>query len=143
MQQGTQKIALVPSAEIHLDLILSAHTQKLPKVVHLQYHLIRIRSYCINEVRSIAKTLHSKLDEILSEFPNLNNLHPFYTDLINTFYDLSNCKRALSRINSAKIEIKEISKVSERDLKITNLSYLRKSEKRVALNALQTQQLGR
>lgn len=58
------------------------------------------------------------MQEILSSFPRLDviktiiqDIHPFYSDLINILYDKDHYKLALGQLNKSKTLISQISDV--------------------------------
>ena len=40
----------------------------------------------MRKVKFTQNTVHEKLTQILEEFPNMADIHPFYADLINVLY---------------------------------------------------------
>ena len=53
---------------------------------------------------------NEKLSGILSEFPKLEEIHPFYADLMNVLYDRDHYKLALGQINTARHLIDNVAK---------------------------------
>jgi nucleolar GTP-binding protein len=51
-----------------------------------------------------------KLDKLLQDFPKLEELHPFFADLINILYDRDHYKIALGQVNNLKNIIENIAK---------------------------------
>jgi len=51
-----------------------------------------------------------KLDKLLQDFPKLEELHPFFADLINILYDRDHYKIALGQVNNLKNIIDNIAK---------------------------------
>jgi nucleolar GTP-binding protein len=47
---------------------------------------------------------------ILTDFPRLNDIHPFYSDLCNTLYDRDHYKLALGQINTARSLVDSIAR---------------------------------
>jgi len=47
-------------------------------------------------------SFNEKLSLILTEFPKLEDIHPFYADLMNVLYDRDHYKLALGQINTAR-----------------------------------------
>jgi GTP1/Obg family GTP-binding protein len=56
-------------------------------VIHRHYKISRIRSFYMRKVKFTQSNFSEKLSLILTEFPKLDDLHPFYADLINVLYD--------------------------------------------------------
>jgi len=51
-----------------------------------------------------------KFDKLLQDFPKLEELHPFFADLINILYDRDHYKIALGQVNNLKNIIENIAK---------------------------------
>ena len=82
-----KKIAVVPTAKDFTDIVLSKTQRKTPTVIHRHYKISRIRSFYMRKVKFTQSNFSEKLALILAEFPKLDDLHPFYADLINVLYD--------------------------------------------------------
>ncbi len=54
--------------------------------------MTQIRRFYIRKVKFASQTYHDKLTMILDEFPILNDIHPFYADLMNVLYDKDHYK---------------------------------------------------
>ncbi|KAG4302089.1 hypothetical protein PCK1_001648 [Pneumocystis canis] len=83
-------------------------------------------------------TLTEKLQNIIDEFPRLNDLHPFYSDLLNVLYDKDHFKIALSHISTAKHLIESVARDYIRLLKYGDSLYRCKQLKRAALGRMAT-----
>ena len=75
---------------------------------------------------------------IITEFPKLDDVHPFYADLMNVLYDRDHYKLALGQINTAKNLIDNVSKDYVRLLKFADSLYRCKQLKRAALGRMCT-----
>merc|ERR1719195_1704411 len=75
---------------------------------------------------------------ILTEFPKLEDIHPFYADLMNVLYDRDHYKLALGQINTARHLIDNVSKDYVRLLKFGDSLYRCKQLKRAALGRMAT-----
>ena len=82
-----KKIAVVPCAKDFTDIVLSKTQRKTPTVIHRHYKISRIRSFYMRKVKFTQSNFSEKLAQILLEFPKLEDIHPFYADLINVLYD--------------------------------------------------------
>ena len=56
----------------------------------------------MRKVKFTQTNFAEKLQTILTEFPKLEDIHPFYSDLMNVLYDKDHYKLALGQINTAK-----------------------------------------
>jgi hypothetical protein len=82
--------------------VLTRTQRKTPTEVHSGWQISRIRSFYMRKVRFTQATFHEKLGAIVDEFPKLDDVHPFYADLINVLYDRDHYKLALGQINTAR-----------------------------------------
>ena len=82
-----KKICVVPTSQNFTDIVLSKTQRKTPTVVHKHYKISRIRSFYMRKVKFTQTNFSEKLTLILTEFPKLEDIHPFYADLMNVLYD--------------------------------------------------------
>lgn len=54
------------------------------------------------QVKHAQQTWHDKLTQILDDFPKVEDIHPFYGDLLNVLYDRDHYKLALGQLNTAR-----------------------------------------
>ena len=85
-----------------IDIILTRTQRKTPTVIHPGYKISRIRDFYMRKVKFTQQTIDEKLGTILDEYPRLDNVHPFFADLINILYDRDHFKLALGQVNTAK-----------------------------------------
>jgi nucleolar GTP-binding protein len=102
------------------------------------YNINRIRSFYMRKVKYTQQTFHDKIQGILDQFPRLDDVHPFYADMINVLYDRDHYKIALGSLNQAMGLIDGISKDYVRLLKYGDSLYRCKSLKRAALGRMAT-----
>ncbi|KAH1000827.1 hypothetical protein HUJ04_013111 [Dendroctonus ponderosae] len=133
-----KRIAVVPTAKDFVDIILSKTQRKTPTVVHKQYKITRIRSFYTRKVKFAQQSFHDRLTQILTEFPKLDDVHPFYADLMDVLYDKDHYKLALGQINTARHLIDNVSKDYVRLLKYGDSLYRCKQLKRAALGRMAT-----
>ncbi|CAG9813728.1 unnamed protein product [Phaedon cochleariae] len=133
-----KKIAVVPTAKDFIDIILSKTQRKTPTVVHKQYKITRIRAFYMRKVKYSQQSFHDRLTQILTEFPKLDDVHPFYADLMNVLYDKDHYKLALGQINTARHLIDNVAKDYVRLLKYGDSLYRCKQLKRAALGRMAT-----
>merc|ERR1712080_307896 len=82
-----KKIAVVPTSKDLTDVVLSKTQRKTPTEIHRHFKISRIRSFYMRKVKFTQTNFSEKLTQILSEFPKLEDVHPFYADLMNVLYD--------------------------------------------------------
>jgi nucleolar GTP-binding protein len=133
-----KKIAPVPTSKDFVDIILSKTQRQTPTVVHKQYHIARIRAFYMRKVKFTQQAYEERIARILDEFPRLNDIHPFYADLMNVLYDRDHYKLALGQLNMARGLIDRIGKDYLRLLKYGDSLYRCKQLKRAGLGRMCT-----
>ena len=102
IQYNFKNIPIIPKVNELIDTILSRTQSKTPTVTHPGYKITRIRKFYMRKVRFTEDTIVEKLDGIIKGFPKLDDIHPFYADMINILYDKDHYKLALGTVNTAK-----------------------------------------
>ena len=97
-----KKIQPIPSSNDFIDIVLTRTQRKTPTVIHPGYKIQRIRSFYMRKVKFTEQTVNEKLGAMLTDFPRLDDIHPFYADLMNILYDRDHYKLALGQVNTAK-----------------------------------------
>nr|AQS22572.1 putative nucleolar GTP-binding protein 1 [Pseudodiaptomus poplesia] len=133
-----KKIAVVPNSKDFTDIVLSKTQRKTPTVIHRHYKISRIRSFYMRKVKFTQSNFSEKLSQILSEFPKLEDVHPFYADLINVLYDKDHYKLALGQINTARHLVDNVAKDYVRLLKFGDSLYRCKQLKKATLGRMAT-----
>ncbi|KAG9074201.1 Nucleolar GTP-binding protein 1, partial [Ceratobasidium sp. UAMH 11750] len=136
--KGLKAIAPVPTAADFLDIILSKTQRKTPTVIHKNFKISRIRNFYMRKVKFTEDSFDEKLGAILSEFPILDNLHPFMSSLLNVLYDKNHYKLALGQLNTARHLIDQVAKDYVRLIKFGDSLYRCKQLKRAALGRMAT-----
>jgi nucleolar GTP-binding protein len=77
----------VPTAKDFIDVVLSRTQRQTPTVVHRGYAITRIRQFYMRKVKFTQTSWNEKLSRILEDFPRVDDIHPFYSDLLNVLYD--------------------------------------------------------
>ena len=90
------------------------------------------------QVKYTQQNFHDRLEMILSEFPRLEDIHPFYADLMNVLYDRDHYKLALGQISTAKHLIDAVARDYGRLLKFGDSLYRCKLLKTAALGRMCT-----
>ncbi|XP_055957319.1 GTP-binding protein 4 [Patella vulgata] len=137
-QYNFKKITVVPTAKDFIDIILSKTQRKTPTVVHRGYKISRIRGFYTRKVKFCQQSYHDKLTMIITDFPKLEDIHPFYADLMNVLYDKDHYKLALGQMNTARHLIDSVAKDYVRLLKYGDSLYRCKQLKRAALGRMCT-----
>ncbi|GMT25171.1 hypothetical protein PFISCL1PPCAC_16468, partial [Pristionchus fissidentatus] len=131
-----KKITVVPNASELKEVVLSKTQRKTPTVVHRQYSIGRIRAFYARKIKFLQQTLHDKLTQIINEFPKMEEVHPFYADLMNILYDKDHYKIALGQMNTARHLIDGIAREYCRLMKYADSLYRCKMLKRAALGRM-------
>ena len=138
MQYNFKKIAVVPPASEFIDVVLSRTQRQTPTVVHAGYAIARIRQFYMRKVKYTQQSWNEKLSRILEDFPRVDDVHPFYSDLLNVLYDKDHYKLALGQLNTARSMIDKIAKDYVKLLKYGDSLYRCKQLKRAALGRMCT-----
>lgn len=138
MAYNFKKITVVPPSKDFVDIILSKTQRKTPTVVHKGYKISRIRQFYMRKIRYTQQSFHEKLQLIVTDFPKLEDVHPFYADLMNVLYDKDHYKLALGQINTAMHMIDNIARDYLRLIKYGDSLYRCKQLKRSALGRMAT-----
>ncbi|EME28410.1 uncharacterized protein Gasu_41030 [Galdieria sulphuraria] len=133
-----KKIQTVPGAKELIDIVLSKTQRKTPTVIHRHYAISRIRQFYMRKIKFAQQTFHDKLSQILQDFPKVDEIHPFYADLLNVLYDRDHYKLALGQLSKARSLIDNLSKEYLRLLKYGDSLYRCKMLKRAAVGRMCT-----
>ena len=77
-----KRLAAVPTAAELVDIVLMRTQRKTPTVVHPGYKITRIRSFYMRKVKFTQQTVSERLGAIVTDFPRLDDVHPFHADLM-------------------------------------------------------------
>ncbi|WEL38634.1 nucleolar GTP-binding protein [Encephalitozoon hellem] len=136
MKANFGHITPVPLNMELIDTSLNKTQRKTPTVVHPQYNIIKIRMFYMRKVKHAGNEFASRLGTILTDFPRIEDIHPFYADLINVLYDRDHYKLALGHVNAARNGIEKVSKEFMKLLKFADSLYRCKQLKRAALGRM-------
>lgn len=131
-------ITVVPTYKDFMDIVLSKTQRKTPTVVHKGYHISRIRQFYMRKVKYTQKTINEKLTHMLQEFPRMDDIHPFYGDLMHVLYDRDHYKVALGQVGAVRHMVDNIGRDYVRLLKYGDSLYRCKQLKRAALGRMAT-----
>jgi len=105
-----KNITPIPTGDEFVNIVLSKTQRKTPTQVHPNYKIQRIRGFYIRKVKFCTAMATEKLQKMLEDFPKLEDLHPFFADLINILYDKDHYKIALGQVNNLKNILDNVSK---------------------------------
>ncbi|KAG8298226.1 Nucleolar GTP-binding protein 1 [Homalodisca vitripennis] len=92
----------------------------------------------MRKIKFTQQNFHDRLSQIIQDFPKLDNIHPFYADLMNVLYDKDHYKLGLGQLNQARHLIDNVAKEYLRLLKFGDSLYRCKQLKRAALGRMAT-----
>ena len=133
-----KNIKPVHSAQELVDIVLSKTQRKTPTEVHPKYQIMRIREFYMRKVKFASASFNEKLEEVIVTFPKLNDIHPFFADLLNVLYDKDHYKIALGQVNITKSIIERLAKDYVKMLKFADSMYRCKQLKIAALGRMCT-----
>ena len=133
-----KSIAPIPDAAKLIDVVLSKTNRKTPTEIRANFKITRIRRFYMRKVKYTQTVANEKLQGIVDCFPKLDDIHPFYADLMNVLYDRDHYKLALGHINKAKAIVDRIANDYVKLLKYGDSLYRCKMLKRAALGRMAT-----
>ncbi|XP_059655999.1 nucleolar GTP-binding protein 1-like [Cornus florida] len=138
VQYNFKKITVIPKGNDFIDIILSRTQRQTPTVIHKGSAISSVRKFYNRKVKATQQNFHDKLSTIIEEFPQLEDVHPFYGDLFHVLYNKDHYKLALGQINTARNLIDKIAKEYQKLLKYGDSLYRCKSLKVAALGRMCT-----
>ncbi|CAH6719326.1 nucleolar GTP-binding protein 1 [[Candida] jaroonii] len=138
MQLSWKDIPSVANANDMLDIVLNRTQRKTPTVIRPGFKITRIRAFYMRKVKFTAEGFTEKFNDLLQGFPNINDVHPFHRDLMDTLYEKNHYKISLAAISKAKTLIEQVSRDYNRLLKFGQSLYQCKQLKRAALGRMAT-----
>ncbi|OMJ96313.1 hypothetical protein SteCoe_43 [Stentor coeruleus] len=138
MNYNFKSLPAVPTAKELIDIVLSKTQRKTPTEIHPQMQISRIRKFYMRKVKFTQSTIEEKLGGMLEKFPKLDDIHPFYADLMNVLYDKDHYKLALGHVNKANHMVENVAKDYVRMLKYADSLYRGKTLKKAALGRMCT-----
>ena len=134
-----KRLAAVPTAAELVDIVLMRTQRKTPTVVHPGYKITRIRSFYMRKVKFTQQTISERLGAIVSDFPRLDDVHPFHGDLMGVLlYDSDHYKLALGQLNTCKKLCETVCRDYVRLIKYADSLYRCKALKVAALGRMAT-----
>lgn len=138
MQLTWKDIPTVPTANDMLDIVLNRTQRKTPTVIRAGFKITRIRAFYMRKVKFTADGFAEKFTDMLAGFPNINDVHPFHRDLMDTLYEKNHYKVSLAAVSKAKTLIEQVARDYVRLLKFGQSLYQCKQLKRAALGRMAT-----
>lgn len=138
MQLTWKDIPTVPNSNDLLDIVLNRTQRKTPTVIRAGFKITRIRAFYMRKVKFTSEGFEEKFQDLISGFPNINDVHPFHRDLMDTLYEKNHYKVSLAAVSRAKTLIEQVSRDYVRLLKFGQSLFQCKQLKRAALGRMAT-----
>jgi nucleolar GTP-binding protein len=138
IQYNFKSIPIVQNSAELINAILSKTQRKTPTVIHPGYKITRIRKFYMRKIKFTNQTIEEKVDDVINNFPKLDDIHPFYGDLINILYDRDHYKMALGYLHTAKNLCEKIANDYVKLMKYADSLYRCKQLKVAALGRMAT-----
>eukprot|EP00915_Cephaloidophora_sp_WS-2016_P008412 GHVH01011584.1.p1 GENE.GHVH01011584.1~~GHVH01011584.1.p1 ORF type:complete len:635 (+),score=96.78 GHVH01011584.1:41-1906(+) len=97
-----KELHAVPEANEMIDIAFSTTQRKTPNQCHKQWKISRIRKFYTRKVKFCGQMAHDLLSRILDDFPRIDDVHPFYAQLLNVIYNKDHYKIALGLVNKIR-----------------------------------------
>ncbi|KAJ4915375.1 Nucleolar GTP-binding protein 1 [Raphanus sativus] len=133
-----KKITVVPNGKQFVDIILSRTQRQTPTVTHKSNKITSLRTFYMRKIKFTQSNFSQKLSTIVDDFPRLDDIHPFYDNLLSVLYDKDHYKLALSHLTTAKNLISRIAADYVKLVKYGDSLYRCKSLKVSALGRMCT-----
>lgn len=133
-----KNIQTIHTSDELIDIVLSKVQRKTATVVHPGYAMVRIKAFYMRKVKFCAENFKEKLDKIINDFPKLDDIHPFFADILNVLYDKDHYKIALGQINVVRNIIEKIAADYTKLMKFSDSLYRCKQLKIAAFGRMAT-----
>jgi nucleolar GTP-binding protein len=110
------KIPSIMMADELMDFAFHRAT-KAQKPASIKSRIAREKVLAIAKLQTIQDTLTDKLKKYVKSFPSLDNIHPFYSQLIDVLVGNDRLKKALGAINWAKRKVTGVCTTNLRRIK--------------------------
>eukprot|EP00475_Leptophrys_vorax_P035526 TRINITY_DN58599_c0_g1_i6.p1 TRINITY_DN58599_c0_g1~~TRINITY_DN58599_c0_g1_i6.p1 ORF type:complete len:450 (+),score=110.19 TRINITY_DN58599_c0_g1_i6:1259-2608(+) len=122
LMHNFKSIRTVPEASDVVDMVLG-DSQASSSTHYEEDGIVGIRGFHTNKVKSAGQICVEKLGQILQDFPKLDEVHPFYGDLINVLFDKDHYTLALGQLKIAQSLVENITKDYLRLLRFGDSEY--------------------
>lgn len=127
----------VPNSKSLIDIALNKTQRKTPTVIRTS-QIPQIRAFYTRKIRFAAQQFSDRLTTITTQFPRVEDVHPFYGDLMNVLYDRDHYKMALGHANTIRGVVDRVSAEYTKLVKFSDSLYRAKMLKRAALGRMAT-----
>lgn len=136
--QSFRDVRSVLSASGLIDVVLSRTQRKTPTEIHNQFKISRIRGFYMRKVKFAQQEFEERLKQVVADFPKLDDIHPFFSDLCNVLYDRDHYKLALGQVKFVLTVIQRVARDYVKLMKFSDSLYKCKMLKRAALGRMAT-----
>eukprot|EP00917_Polyrhabdina_sp_WS-2016_P023262 GHVP01050338.1.p1 GENE.GHVP01050338.1~~GHVP01050338.1.p1 ORF type:complete len:713 (-),score=129.68 GHVP01050338.1:47-2185(-) len=133
-----KNILPVPNGADLVDIVLSKTQRQTPTQIHPQMKISRIRDFYMRKVKFCQTEFNERFTAMINGFPQLHEIHGFYSTLCNILFNQDHFKLALGQINNCRQSIDRFAKDYVRLLKYADSPYKCKMLKRAALGRMCT-----
>ncbi|CAR28905.1 hypothetical protein ZYGR_0U02630 [Zygosaccharomyces rouxii] len=138
MQLTWKNIPPIATSDDLLDIVLNRTQRKTPTIIRPGFKITRIRAFYMRKVKFTGDGFVEKFEEVIKGFPNINDVHPFHRDLMDTLYEKNHYKISLAAISRAKSLVEQVSRDYIRLLKFGQSLFQCKQLKKAALGRMAT-----
>merc|ERR1712113_547142 len=131
-------ITNVPNSNGLVTTALRRTQRQTPTIVRNSWPIQRIRSFYILKIKYLQNFYHEKITQIITQFPKIEDIHPFYADILNAMYDRDHYKIALGKLNNSRKLTTKISQDYVNLLKHSDTLYRCKQLKKAAFGRIYT-----
>ena len=114
-----QSLIMVEKADFYLDIAFRQGKEAAERFRQKKCkdRLTKSKSIELERIKAVEKSLDKSLGRILNSFPAIDDLPPFYNELVRTTIDYESLKKSLGGVNWAKKRVALLSGTYETKLK--------------------------
>merc|ERR1712113_571363 len=131
-------ITNIPNSNGLVTTALRRTQRQTPTIVRNSWSIQRIRLFYILKIKYFQNFYHEKITQIIIQFPKIEDIHPFYADILNVLYDRDHYKLALGKLNNSRKLTTKISQDYVKLLKHSDTLYRCKQLKKAAFGRICT-----
>jgi nucleolar GTP-binding protein len=103
-----QEINKIEKAQVYLDMAFSKASKVNPGKGKARTETERAKHKELSKIDTISEVLQSRLMRVTREFPAVDNLNEFYSELLKVTLDYEKLKRALGSVNWAMKKVRDL-----------------------------------
>ena len=99
LKMNFQKLMTIEKAQTYLDVAFrAARTKEKPKVHKKVDKFLIVKTNEYDKVQTVSKSLINNLNKIVTKFPQVDELPPFYNELLKITLDYNQLKKSLGAV---------------------------------------------